>query len=109
MWCLKKITLLRRFYGSSGNGGGPGLFAYRPYLSAKCGSAGFRLGLELKLEAACDGRLIGAASKDIRFKTLAVQPFPDAGHDCGQLLALALKLNHVQHARALLPALLALS
>src|SRR5206468_8012797 len=87
----------------------PELFAYRPYLSAKCGSAGFRFALELKLQSTRDHRLIGAGSKSIRFKTLAVQPFPDAGHDCGQLLSLALELNHVQHARALLRTLLALS
>src|SRR5205809_7434727 len=98
MWCLKKITLPRRSCAISDNSASPGLsssfIAQRSDLATKRERARCRLALDLELQATRHALFIGNASKRIRFKTLAVQPFPDAGHDCRQLLALAAQLNH---------------
>ena len=81
----------------------------RAYLPTKLLRARDGLWLELKLQAVLDRHVIGRASKRIRFKTLAVQPFPDAAHDRGQFLALAAQLNYVQHTACLTPPDLAFS
>ena len=78
------------------------LVTQRSHLAVKCPRTGDCLTLGFKFQAACDGCVIGAASKGVGFEALGIQPFSDTRHYRGQFVVPTAHLNYIQHALALL-------
>jgi len=78
------------------------LVTQRSHLAVKCPRTGDCLTFGFKFQAACDGCVIGAASKGVGFEALGIQPFSDTRHYRGQFVVPTAHLNYIQHALALL-------
>src|SRR5207302_11043784 len=78
------------------------LVTQRSHLAIKCPRTGDCLTFGSKFQAACDGCVIGAASKGVGFEALGIQPFSDTRHYRGQFVVPTAHLNYIQHALALL-------